>query len=61
MIPIASLARLDVSRLSRAALWAAWHLALWAWRRGLVSRETFRRVEDAYYRRIVLGGWRRAA
>ena len=47
MIPIASLARLDVSRISRAALRTAWHLALWAWRRGVITRETFLRVEDA--------------
>lgn len=61
MIPLVALARLDVSRLSRAALRTAWHLALWAWCHGLVSRETFLRIDDAYYRRLIIEGWRRAA
>ena len=50
MIPLASLLRVDVSRLSRGALRAAWHLALWARDRGLMSHEAFRRLD----------GWRRA-
>jgi len=61
VIPLAYLLRVDVSRLSRGALRAAWHLALWARDRGLMSREAFRRLDGAYRRRIVLDGWRRAA
>lgn len=47
--------------LSRALLRLTWLAALWAYPRGLISLETFLRVDDAYYRRLIIEGWRRAA
>lgn len=46
MIPFAAIT-------SRALLRWAWLAALWAYPRGIISLETFVRVDDAYYRRCV--------
>ena len=45
--------------LSRVLLRVAWRAALWAYPRGLISLDTFIRVDDAYYRRLIIEGWRR--
>ena len=47
--------------LSRALQRLTWLAALWAYPRGLNSLETFMRVDDAYYRRLIIEGWRRSA
>lgn len=46
--------------LSRALLRVAWRAALWAYPLGLISLETFIHVDDAYYRRLIIEGWRRS-
>lgn len=46
---------------SRALLRWTWLAALWGRSVGLVSPERFRRLDRAYYSRLILEGWRRAA
>jgi hypothetical protein len=46
------------ARLHRALLRLGWHVTLWSYPRGWVSLRTFLRVEDAYYRVILVGWWR---